>query len=63
MTIIKAYKTKELAAMYDVPYKAMLEMLKKIKNLGERVKGFYLPNQVEKIFKHLGEPKKEFIEK
>lgn len=56
-TIIRAYATKELAAMYEVSPKTFRNWLKPHQHLlGERKGWYYNTRQVRIIFRQLGEP-------
>jgi len=53
---IKAYRKKELAALYDVSTRVFKIWLKNIAELGDYTGRSFTPKQVEKIVEHLGEP-------
>jgi archaellum biogenesis ATPase FlaH len=52
----KLITKKELAAAYGVTNQTLRNWLKKIPDLKLDCKNYLLPNQIEIIYKHLGEP-------
>jgi len=67
MTQLKLYKTKELAALYEISYMSMRQIIiltrkalqKQGIELGHQKSGYWDINQVELIFKHNGTPGKQ----
>lgn len=54
--MIKPYRKKELASLYNVSLHTMNAWLKRIKDLGPYTGRMYTINQVKVIFEHLGQP-------
>nr|WP_276898483.1 hypothetical protein [Pedobacter kyonggii] len=53
---IQPYSKKELRALYNVSRTTLRVWIAKISDLGDYIGGRYTPNQIEKIFNHIGKP-------
>ncbi|MFD2581509.1 hypothetical protein ACFSR6_03345 [Pedobacter vanadiisoli] len=53
---IQPYSKKELRALYGVSRTTLRVWISKIADLGDYIGGRYTPNQIAKIFNHIGKP-------